>query len=87
MLNNCETKRDMIKLICYKLYHQIPNKKHMKIYISACDNGNLLDIFEDREMYKTCNKFYREFGKLVFDFYNETLMPDLHKITKENTVW
>ena len=31
--------------------------------------------------------FYREFGKLVADFYNKTLMPDLHKISKENTIW
>ena len=47
----------------------------------------MLDIIEDREIYKTCNKFYREFGKLVDDFYKKTLMPDLHKISQENTQW
>ena len=47
----------------------------------------MFDIIEDREIYKTCNKFYREFGKLVDDFYKKTLMPDLDKISKENTQW
>ena len=59
----------------------------LDLYILACDKHDLLDIFDDRKMYKICNTFYHEFGMLLADFYNHTVMPNKEQISLDGTLW
>ena len=57
------------------------------LFNSACDDDDLLDIFDDREMYKICNTFYGDFGELVVNFYNDLVIPNSEQIDLDGTFW